>query len=167
MRRLTRSVQRTSRAMVRASWRRQGWPALDAGLRDSYRRARRRFRSLHTTAEDPAFHAWRTASKSLMYQLALLRPAEPRRIKALVSELDLLQETLGEEHDLAVLAARLKRSRRNLKGPDALDQVNTLIVTKQQRLRKQALRLGRHLFAAKPKDFVERRHREWKSWRKG
>jgi CHAD domain-containing protein len=163
---VVKAMQQTARALAEARWRQRGWSVVAAGLRESYRRARRRSHAAHTTSRNETFHTWRTASKSLMYQVSLLRPAGPRRIKALVTGLNVLQRTLGEEHDLSVLAGRLERNRKNLGEPAAVEQTLSLINARQQRLRKQALRSGRHLFAEKPRAFVQRRQREWRAWRK-
>lgn len=151
--------------LTKVNWRRRGWSALGAGLEESYRRARRRFRAAHTTGEEAAFHSWRTATKSLMYQLCLIRAAEPRRSGQLIRRLDELQKLLGAEHDLSVLASRLTNSRQKKNG-EAVTSTLEAIAARQQRLRKKALKEGRHLFGDRPSEFIGRRHREWKKWRK-
>jgi CHAD domain-containing protein len=166
MTQLAKAVEQTATALTRVRWRQGGWKAVEDGLWGDYRRARRRFRAAHTTGDEKSFHAWRIATKSLMFQLCFLRPAEPRRLKRCLAELDALQGLLGDEHDLTVLASKLKRDQRRWGEPGAVELSLNAVAARQQRLRKQALKMGRTLFARRPKEFIEQRHREWKAWRK-
>jgi ATP phosphoribosyltransferase regulatory subunit HisZ len=84
-----------------------------------------------------------------------------------VLALDVLQENLGHEHDLAMLKARLERSPEALGGAEPVARLLRLIASQQQRLRKIALKQGRRLFAARPGEFVADRHHDWTAWRRG
>jgi CHAD domain-containing protein len=159
------AIQKSATALAQRDWERHGWGVLAKGLHSSYRRARRRFRAARTTGEATSFHSWRTSVKSLMYELRVLRRAAPRKMNALLKDLDQLQEILGDEHDLAVVNNQIQRSSGSLGGRVALKPVFREIRARQQRLRKQALRAGRHLFSDAPAEFTDARHREWKAWR--
>ena len=78
-----------------------------------------------------------------------------RRIAKVARRADGLGEILGEEHDLMLLAERVrahKRLRRRHKG--ARRRLLRAISRRRARLRKRALREGERLYAAKPGRFV-------------
>lgn len=159
------TVRQTATAVARARWRRQGWEALESSWKDGYRRVRRRYRAAHTDSNEDAFHRWRTASKSFMYQLALLRPAAPKRWGRYLKELDHLQSTLGREHDLAVLQATLAKAPGSFGGAATEARARRTIAAHQQRLRKVALKAGRRLLVTRPRELAKRLHRDWRAWR--
>ncbi|MBL9134340.1 MAG: CHAD domain-containing protein [Verrucomicrobiales bacterium] len=160
------AIRTVSVAIDRTTWRRHGWETLEDGLMDTYRRARRRFRAAHTTDDEESFHRWRTAVKAFMYQLCLVRPIAPKRLGGCIKDLNRLQKSLGDEHDLAVLSERLANTKEAGKGVPKLDSkpIRRLIASRQQRWRKKALKEGRRLFADRPKQFIRRIHKEWKAW---
>ncbi|MCC7374317.1 MAG: CHAD domain-containing protein [Verrucomicrobiales bacterium] len=161
-----RAIRVVTTAIDRSHWRRHGWETLESGLIETYRRARRRFRAAHTTDDETSFHRWRTAVKAFMYQLGLLRPIAPKRLGRCIKELNGLQRILGDEHDLAVLDEMLGKSGQGDKDKKGLDAkpIRRLIASRQQRLRKNALKSGRRLFTERPKRFVARLHKEWSAW---
>jgi CHAD domain len=107
------------------------------------------------------------------------RPASrgaSNRIRRLAREADELAELLGEDHDLVLLAARIRAGgpapteagRAALGGrgrvPSAVGEGGAqtrkrllrLIARRRERLHKQALRKGEHLYSRSPKRFVRR-----------
>lgn len=77
---------------------------LRAGLLSSWRAARRAWDHADVDHHPEAFHEWRKTVKRLLYHVQLLTPLESTVLGALASQLDLLQESLGDHHDLHVLA---------------------------------------------------------------
>jgi len=79
----------------------------------------------------------------------------------LAGRADALGELLGEEHDLAVLAERVRsdahgqRARSTL-GRGSRRALLKAIARRRRRLRKRALRDGGRLYARRPKRFVRR-----------
>jgi CHAD domain-containing protein len=74
---------------------------------------------------------------------------------------DDLAELLGEEHDLAVLAERVRTEAKaprasGAPGPGTRKALLKLIARRRKRLRRRALRDGRRLLARPPKSFVRR-----------
>ncbi len=74
---------------------------------------------------------------------------------------DDLGELLGEEHDLAVLAERVRAEAKATRasgapGPGTRKALLKSIARRRKRLRKRALRDGRRLFGRSPKSFVRR-----------
>ena len=126
-------------------------------------------------------HEWRKRVKDLRYVAETLERADPdkrsgggrkrsarkrARAKAafvgrVARRADDLGELLGEEHDLAVLAERVRRDARDRRAPSALGRGSRrallkAIARRRRRLRKRALRDGGRLYARRPKRFVRR-----------
>jgi hypothetical protein len=136
---------------------RPGFQLTEPGLRRLYRQGRRRYgRALRAKPRDTrALHQWRKRVKDLRYAAQMLG------LRELAGRADDLQERLGEEHDLALLAARVSAPDSPLAGGGkrrsrARKGVLKLIARRRARLRKQALREGRRLYEHKPKRFAKR-----------
>jgi len=97
-----------------------------------------------TTAEH--LHEWRKRAKDLWYHQRLLRNAWPELFKAQADAADRLTKLLGDDHDLAQLAAHLPDE------PAVLQAITELRVE----LQADAFELGHRLYAEKPKAFDRR-----------
>ena len=102
---------------------------------------------------DAHLHQWRKRAKDLWYQARLLGDAWPRAFKALAQDAHALADLLGDDHDLAVLAAHLA-ARSEPAGAD--DDVLELVARRRQELQDAARRLGARLYAEKPGAFGRR-----------
>jgi CHAD domain-containing protein len=114
-----------------------------AGLRRTYRRGRR---ALRAEKEEPAAehrHEWRKAVKYHWHHLELLAGAWPAVFEAQAAEAHRLADLLGDEHDLTVLAALLAEPHPEL-------------ATRSAELRRDALILGRRLYAETPSALADR-----------
>jgi CHAD domain len=135
-----------------------GLVLIEPGLRRCYREGRRRYRDAARESGDAtrAMHEWRKRVKDLRYA------AEVLQRRRLARRADELSELLGEEHDLAVLAERVrsysKRSRpkRERVGRATRKRLLKLIARRRRRLRRRALRRGKRLYRRSPKHFVAR-----------
>lgn len=171
---VARTVRATARTIQAAPWQSHGWRALGPGLQAAYRRTRRRYRSAMEEGTEEAFHAWRTAAKALMYQASYLRRSAPRAMARLIRPLDEIQGTLGDEHDLAVLSAHLIALRKKPGRPPSdratadsdIARVLAWLASRQRRLRKFALRLGRRHLARRPRAAAAEFQAGWKAWRR-
>jgi CHAD domain-containing protein len=142
-----------------ATWRlpaHKGLRLVEPGLRDLYRQgARRRRHAIRGKAGDTrVLHRWRKRVKDLRYAAQALGLAQ------LARRADALQETLGQEHDLALLATRVGASDGPLAGRGKRRKrtrkaLLKLIATRRERLRKQALREGERLYRRAPKRFAK------------
>ena len=98
-------------------------------------------------------HAWR---KTVKHRWHLTRLAERRLLgadRATANRLDRLAETLGQEHDLAVLLATLA-AEPALAGDEAgTARVTALVERRRQLLADAAMALGELLYRVKPKAF--------------
>jgi CHAD domain-containing protein len=82
-------------------------------------------------------------------------------VEELAKRADDLGELLGEEHDLAVLAERVRAEAKagrasGAPGSGARKALLKAIAQRRKRLRKRALRDGKRLYRRKPKQFVRR-----------
>jgi CHAD domain-containing protein len=158
-------------------------PALERLYTKGRRRMRRAQRARGEQARGRKLHEWRKRVKDLRYAMEILeragqgkragkasggkarKQAKARAEAALIHELakraDDLGEVLGEEHDLAVLAERVRVEAKagrasGAPGPGARKALLKAIARRRKRLRKKALREGKRVYARKPKRFVRR-----------
>jgi len=142
----------------------EGFDALGGGLGLTYGRGRAALQHVVAAPTTEAFHEYRKRVKYTWYHLRLLDATAPRAIEPLEKLVHDLGDTLGDEHDLAVLADQL------LAAPDAFGgakQVGpALIVIEGQRadLRRRAVRAGARVHAEEPKHFVRRFGAYWDAW---
>ena len=119
-----------------------------------------------------AMHLWRKRVKDLRYVAEMLerrqqsqkkRHGRSARLHRLADRADTLAEVLGEDHDLAVLAARVhaeaksgKHARKKSKriGRTTRKALLKQIARRRRKLRRRALREGEHLYRRSPKKFV-------------
>ncbi len=147
---------------------------VDAGLRDLYAQGRRRFRRAERKRgkDMRAMHLWRKRVKDLRYAAEMLerrsqsqrkRRGRSARLHRVADRADTLAEVLGEDHDLAVLAERIraeakpgKRARKKSKriGRATRKALLKQIARRRRKLRRRALREGERLYRRGPKRFV-------------
>jgi ubiquitin len=152
------------------------------GLERIYRAGRRgRRRSGRRNAGPRVLHKWRKHVKDLRYSAEVLEVreqpktgAEPssgerrpkqsgrtvkrsKRIAKVARRADRLGEMLGEEHDLMLLAERV-RAHESLKRRRKRTRKRLLraIARRRARLRRRALRDGERLYALGPRRFVRK-----------
>jgi CHAD domain-containing protein len=128
------------------------------GIERLYGKGRRRLRRASRRRDIGTMHAWRKSAKDLRYVAETLDRGEgSKRLRRVARRADRLGELLGEEHDLALLARRV-RKRRELFAGDRRGRKALLqrIAQRRKRLRRAALREGERLYERKPKAFVHR-----------
>ena len=88
-------------------WRleRDSFDALEKGLEKTYRRGRREFEAAMEEPTVESLHEWRKRVKHLWYHHTLLRSLWPPVMEVTGDEAHALSDRLGDDHDLAVLAA--------------------------------------------------------------
>jgi CHAD domain-containing protein len=140
---------------------------VEADLKRVYRQGRARHRRVARGKGDRtiATHEWRKRVKDLRYAAEMLDSrgggrASDARLRRLARRADELGELLGEEHDLAVFAERLRAGARHDQhdawrtGRGARKQLLALIAERRRALRKRALRQGKRLYAEQPRRFT-------------
>ena len=142
-----------------------GWQLADSfepitdGLAATYRRGRRRLRQAAKDPGDENLHDWRKSVKHLWYQVRLLEGSAPSVLSPLAQELDRLGESLGEDHDLAVLVDDLGR----LVDDAEVDQTSSQARARQAELRSAALRQGATIYAESASSFAKRLQAYWRA----
>jgi CHAD domain-containing protein len=145
-----------------------GWEVLAPGFRDTYRRARRRFATWLDSGAARDAHDCRKHVKYLMFQLELVEPANRRRISRCRARLSKLETKLGQIQDCRVLAGMVAR----LAEDGGLTRREAGVVTalcgkRSRSLSVRCVRLGRKVFARRPRKFLDRLDRDWRRWRAG
>ena len=144
----------------------QGLELVSEDLARLYRQGRRRFRraARNRGKRMIIMHRWRKRVKDLRYALEMLdRRGSEQSLGKLSRRADELGEVLGDDHDLAVFAERL-RAGAHRRGHDSTWKCGRstrkvllrATVARRRVLRKRALRQGRQLFRPKPRRLVGR-----------
>lgn len=122
-------------------------------LAEAYADGRDAMRKAARQPVEARMHAWR---KTVKHRWHLTRLAERRLLgadRATANRLDRLAETLGQEHDLAVLLTTLA-AEPGLAGDAAgTARVTALVERRRQLLADAAMALGELLYRVKPKAF--------------
>jgi hypothetical protein len=155
-------------------WRVAAWTLPDddslelvrADLERLYRQGRRRYRrAARDRGEDMlTMHQWRKRVKDLRYATEMLDArGSQQRLRELSRRADELGELLGEDHDLAVFAQRIRAGAHKRRGDrtwrcgrGTRKVLLQAIAARRRVLRKRALRQGRRLFRVKPRQLVRR-----------
>lgn len=158
------SALRTARRRLR-EWRPdvEGWEALAGGLRRTYRRGRREYRSVSQTPTGEALHEWRKHVKYHRYHCHLLSAIWPTIMEARHAQLVALSECLGLEHDLFVLDGLLAA---HPEKAGTLRRVNALrkhLGRRRTFLQQESLRLGERIYAESPRALVGRFAQYWEA----
>jgi CHAD domain-containing protein len=136
------------------------WSTVIAGIERSYRRGRKGYQAA-ANAGTEELHEWRKQAKDLWYHHRLIKDAHPTVVGAFAKDAHELSDLLGDDHDLAVLrAAIVHRQPPAATAPVDLEPVVDLIDERRAELQAEAQRVGRRIYAEKPKAF-SRRTREY------
>jgi len=135
--------------------------AIAAQLTVGYRSARRRLPDDWSLATPESLHALRRRVVDHRYQMELIEPLWPRFARMWTEEAERLRDRLGKCQDLAVLE--------RLTGPHQplahwRSRLAPACTERREELSHRAARIGRRLFAEKPKAF---RHRLETLWEHG
>jgi CHAD domain-containing protein len=165
------------RRMKRRPPRTRGLEAVAPGIERLYREGRGGLRTARKDGggrrNEEALHSWRKRVKDLRYAAETLDRGKTggggngsgkggswTRVRRIAQEADRLGEMLGEEHDLALLEARVRERRRQFAGEKRTrKRLLKTIARRRKRLRGAALRDGRRLYRRRPKRFVRRLRR--------
>lgn len=140
-----------------AGWRVEGGTELIAkGLGRSYRRGRKGLSQVRKDPTDHNVHEWRKRVKDLWYGLRIVEESEPETVRALADLAHEVSDLIGDHHDLAVLAEDVASRPAGLGGREERDALIARIRERQDELVEEAIRLGRRLYAKKPKKFLRR-----------
>jgi CHAD domain-containing protein len=142
-----------------------GWELIGPGLQRTYRRGRKRLRSVQEEASVTKLHELRKRVKDLTYQVRLIRDADQHMLGALADHAHDLSDHLGDDHDLALLRETVQR--RRVAFTDSAEKRHLLEQIDQRRgeLQFAAISLAERIYSDKPKRFSKRLEKRWDAWR--
>lgn len=144
----------------------EGFEAIEPGLLKTYRRGRE---AMRRAQEDPSaenYHEWRKRTKYHWYHGRLLGAMWKPVMRKVRSEVKLLSDCLGDDHNFAVLRATLLESPEEFGDEREIQTLLGLIDRRSAELRVKAGELGRRVYAEKPKQLGKRFRAYWEAWRK-
>jgi len=142
-----------------------GFACVAAGLRRSYRRAKRGESEAYRARTDDAFHQWRKRAKDLRYHVEILGPVWPELMRDVERELHDLTDCLGDDHDLADLRRALTDRGGPTKDGKLVERLTDRIADLRSGLQADARPLAARVGAEKPKQFSARIESYWDAWR--
>lgn len=165
-------IERALDLLARADARRPSWPldgsagwdVVAGGLGKTYGRGRRALQEARAAPSAARFHEWRKRAKYTGYHLRLLHPAAPSVLDGAGAAFSTLADTLGDAHDLAVLAATLRADPSAYGGDEVVGSAAVLADGLRVQLERRALSLGARLYAEPAAAFVARMGRYWDVW---
>lgn len=146
---------------------RHGWSVLGAGLKRTYTRGRDAFKQVSERASTENLHEWRKQTKYFWHQLQLFEPLGPGWVRELAEMAHRLADSLGDDHDLAVLLERAQAAHATFPKPATHRALLVLIERCRDSLQKKALQLGLRLYEPQPAVFTARVEKHWREWRAG
>jgi hypothetical protein len=136
------------------------------GFIETYRRGRRLHRDVFAAdAEDERIHDLRKEVQQHWRHLQLLTNAWPKALRPQIALARDLSETLGRDHDIAMLAAFARETAEGQAEDKAsrFDAYLRLCAREQAALRQHAERLARRLYAEKPRSLRRRIRIYWET----
>jgi CHAD domain-containing protein len=143
----------------------KGWNAVAGGLRRGYLEGRARFGEAEAQPTLERLHEWRKRAKDTWYHLRILHLTWPAVLGDVAEETHALSEHLGDDHDLGVLRETLLAHHDEAGGAADVATLLDLVDQRRAELQTAAHRLGRRLYAEKPKRFLGRMEAYWRAWR--
>ncbi|MEJ0036111.1 MAG: CHAD domain-containing protein [Gammaproteobacteria bacterium] len=159
-----RSLRTSHERIVTARVQADGWKQIGEGIARVYRTGRKAMKQARKTPTPECLHEWRKQVKYLWHQLQLVEPMSPGPIGALADQMKKLSDYLGEDHDLAVLRAKVTAHAGKFPAPAGPGALLALIDRCQDRLRARAFFAGRRVYDDAPAVFTRRFERYWRRW---
>jgi len=149
-----------------ARWNMKGadWDIIGSGLERIYRGGRKRMKAARRSRASEDLHDWRKQVKYLWHQLQMLEPVWPGPLAELADQSHKLADHLGDDHDLAVLRAKVTAHTETFQGKDC-DALVAVLDRRRKQLQNKAFRLGARIFEEPPGRFASRIGRYWALWR--
>jgi CHAD domain-containing protein len=140
----------------------------DAALKQAYKKARKAFALADQQPSNEHLHEWRKQVKYHFQQLEFVQPLRPRRIGATIKQAHRLADHLGDDHDLALLHEKIALHETEAQSsPDTAvtDTVVKELKRRRAKLQRKSYRLGKKLYADKPKQVARRAGKYVDAWR--
>jgi CHAD domain-containing protein len=159
---LARGTLRSERKRIK-HWRigADGFRAIAPGLEDSYRRARRMMIVAWSRPKPSHFHSWRRCVKDHWFHVRLLEGRCGYHLVSYERRIEALDGILGEYHNVILLRDILVADR--ALSRDEAARCLRVVARYQRLLRRHAESLGVRVFTERPRRFVRRVRRLWRS----
>ncbi|MEA2001344.1 MAG: CHAD domain-containing protein, partial [Actinomycetota bacterium] len=128
--------------------------SIGPGLLRVYKRSRQGMKIVTHSPTITLLHAWRKRAKYLRHQIEALNVLDPPGLAPIEADLELLTDLLGDDHDLAVMGARLNSDGPLTRGIE-LDLILDAVGDKRFRLQAEAAELGSALFTNPASGFLD------------
>jgi CHAD domain-containing protein len=148
------------------TWRVQadGFPAIQAGLEDTFRSGRKAFATAQKRGRPVDYHEWRKRVKDHWYHVRLLENLWSDVIKGYEGSLKNLETFLGDDHNLVLLKDRLLAEPESYGKEKRVELTLRLIDKYRKELRDNAVSLGNRIYQEKPKQLTRRMKKLWEEW---
>lgn len=140
------------------------WTPLGAGVRSIYRSGRQLVPTKSDSVSVEAMHEWRKQVKSYWHALEVFAPTHPTQIRRTIGSARRLADTLGEDHDLALLADHVSTAATENRAEPVAELLDA-IEQRRRRLHRRAVKIGTALYAEAPAVMEKRLRRHWQQWR--
>jgi len=164
---MVKAIRKARARFTKCAFNAKGWRAIGPGLKATYKKAQD---AMHEAAREPTIeklHEWRKRSKYLWHQLHALDVIAPPVLSALAERTHHVTQLLGDDHDLAMLRERIHGQVADFGGQQMVESLSAAIDRRREDLKRQALAIGRQLFAPKPSQFAGQLKDYWHIWRSG
>ncbi len=139
-----------------------GFEALAPGLRRIHARGRTRLRAAAKDPTDENLHEARKRVKDLWYATQLVRAAKPKTLERLSARAHDLANVLGDDHDLAVLRARVLAHPQCFEDDASLQALLAVLDRRRAALQRRASKLADRVYDVPSKRFAARIARGWR-----
>ncbi len=160
------AIRKSNQALGNLTIKTRGWGVFSQGLNQSYRRAFKSFHRAGQSSTDDQFHVWRKRVKDFIYQLEIILPAWPYRLRPQHRKLKNLAALLGENHDLVILRQRITDHRARGGSRNSYEPVCVLVTREIGKLSNEALSCGNGLFHTEDEMWIIQLHQHWLHWRR-
>lgn len=144
---------------------RSGFGAIRGGLAKTYKRARDALKKACADGSRENIHEFRKRAKYHWYHIRLLQDTWPELLKPLRSQCKVLQNTLGDIHDLDVQTGALRGELGQGMETETIDELIQAASARREELRRRCSDLGRRVFAEKSQAMAERFQQLFKVWK--
>ena len=140
----------------------KGFGLLHGGLCRSYADGVRDLARVEREATDELLHEWRKRVKDHWYHCQLLAPCWPEALNGRAVQLKQVADALGDDHDLAMMQQLMQHEPALFGTPQTRDELQRCIGQRRRELQREAMRLGRRLYAETPKALAARLGAYWR-----
>ncbi len=139
----------------------------DAALKRAYKKAHRAFALAEQEPSNEHLHEWRKQVKYHFHQLEFVQPLKPKRIGAMIKQAHQLADYLGDDHDLALLHERIALHATQAQASSDTAATDALIADlkgQRAKLQRKSYRLGKKLYADRPRQVAKRIGKYANAW---